>query len=405
MKFQSTSAKLLLLGALYLSQGLPFGFFTQALPVMMRQSGRSLEAIGLTSLLALPWALKFLWAPWVDRHRLAAFGRRKSWIVPLQLGTALVLALSAWVTPQVSLGAVFSVVLLINALSATQDIATDGLAVELLEAHERGLANGLQVAGYRLGMVLGGGVILIFFSRLGWHSSFLAMSGLVLLATVPIVLFREQDTLSHVEAEPLGEAVHFLKLSGAWPLLALLFLFKFGEALAAAMLRPFLTDHALSLEDIGWLLGTVGFLASFLGAMFGGFLSGTLARRTALQLGALAQVVTLALYVWMASRFPDKPMLAVIVGIEHFGSSVATAALFTCMMDWSRKTHSGSDYTVQASTVVIASGVAASFSGFSARHLGYSGHFTLSLILTAAAWLAVVRWFPTKAPHEPRPSA
>ena len=74
-----------LLGSLYLAQGLPYGCFTQALPALMRARGISLEEIGLTSLLALPWALKFLWAPLVDRVGSRRFGRRRTWIVPLQV--------------------------------------------------------------------------------------------------------------------------------------------------------------------------------------------------------------------------------------------------------------------------------------------------------------------------------
>jgi MFS family permease len=93
------ATKLALLTSLYFSQGLPFGFFTQALPVFLREEGMGLGAIGLTSMLALPWALKFLWAPAVDRYGSERFGRRKSWIVPLQLCAALLLGAIAFLEP------------------------------------------------------------------------------------------------------------------------------------------------------------------------------------------------------------------------------------------------------------------------------------------------------------------
>src|SRR5689334_21589092 len=94
----SPLGKLGLLGCLYFSQGLPFGFFTQALPVLMRKQGFSLGAIGVSSLVAVPWALKFLWAPAVDRYWLARLGRRKSWIIPLQLAALVVLCALALLT-------------------------------------------------------------------------------------------------------------------------------------------------------------------------------------------------------------------------------------------------------------------------------------------------------------------
>lgn len=387
-----TGAKLGLLGALYLSQGLPYGFFTQALPVMMRKSGRSLEEIGLASLLALPWALKFLWAPWVDR-----FGLRKSWIVPLQLLCAVILAGAGWLEPGENFAGLFAVVLLVNAVCATQDIATDGLAVDLLAPHERGLANGLQVGGYRLGMVLGGGVLLIFFTHLGWRSAFLLMAMAIVAATVPVWLHAEPPRA--LEGETNDRAPHFLSLDGAWPLLLMIFVFKFGEALATTMLRPFMADHGMGLEDVGWMLGTIGFIAGLLGALTGGWISGRLQRKRALVLSASVQALSLGSYVLIASTFPERSALALVVAAEHFGGGMATAALFTCMMDWSRPRQGGADYTVQASTVVIATGLAAALSGFTAQRLGYVGHFALAFALSVGAIGAVLTLFPRVVPR------
>ena len=179
-----TAGKLGLLGTLYLTQGLPYGFFVQALPVMMRKQGVSLEDIGLASLLALPWALKFLWAPLVDGLGWPRVGRRRSWILPLQGLSIITLALLAGVDPAAGLGLVLAGVFVVNLLSATQDIATDGLAVTILRPEERGLGNGLQVAGYRVGMIIGGGLLLVVHDRLGWPLVFMTMAGVLALASV-----------------------------------------------------------------------------------------------------------------------------------------------------------------------------------------------------------------------------
>jgi len=179
-----TSHKLALIGALYVSEGLPFGFFTQALPVLLRQSGLSLTQIGFASLLALPWALKFMWAPMVDHNYSARFGQRKSWIIPAQLLTAAILAWTAVLSPTTDMALIFVVVALCNLFAATLDIATDALAVRLLSPAERGIGNGVQVAGYRIGMVISGGLLLIVFEQLGWAFSFIFMACLILLLTV-----------------------------------------------------------------------------------------------------------------------------------------------------------------------------------------------------------------------------
>jgi len=387
----SAPAKLTLQGALYFSQGLPFGIFTQGLPVLLRQRGYSLGQIGLSTLLAAPWALKWLWAPQVDRHYLTRLGRRRSWILPLQLLTALLLGGLAFAGVD-SMGLLMAAVLLLNLFATTQDIATDGLAVELLTASERGLANGLQVAGYRFGMIVGGGALLILHDRLGTRGVFTAMAALTVLATLPALRLREP--LVPLERDNAVGSVHWLRRPGALRILTLLLVYKAGDSFATSMLRPFLADSGLTLADIGWLLGTVGFLAGLLGALAGGALVNRFGRKRSLIAFGAFQAFTVASYALLAYAKPERSALYALSGLEHFAGGMATAALFTCMMDWSRDHASGSDYTVQASAVVIATGAAGAVSGFSAQALGYVGHFSLAALLAFAALWAVERCFP-----------
>lgn len=388
-----------LLGTLYFSQGLPFGFFTQALPVLMRDQGYSLGEIGLSSLLAAPWAIKFLWAPLVDRYGSPAFGRRKSWIIPLQLASATVLFALGWQQPATTLRALFYAVFIVNLLSATQDIATDGLAVERLSSEERGLANGLQVAGYRLGMIIGGGLLLIIYKYLGWQLTFTSMALMILAASLPALLMREYPSNPPVSTESAAPSLlfgrdHFLRQPGALRVLAVIVTFKLGDAFAVGMIRPFLKDLGLTLADIGWLLGTVGFMGGLLGALAGGAMVNLLGRQRALVGFGFAQMLAVLGYAYAAYQPVDRAVLFFICGGEHFVGGMATAALFTCMMDWSRPHTGGTDYTVQASAVVIATGVATIVSGFSAQRLGYLGHFLLATLLALVSLIIVMALFP-----------
>jgi MFS transporter, PAT family, beta-lactamase induction signal transducer AmpG len=393
----STPSKLTLLGALYFSQGLPYGFFTQALPVLLRKQGLSLAEIGLSSLLVLPWALKFLWAPLVDKHSLPWLGRRASWILPLQLLSALVLGALALLLELRDIHLLMGAFLLLNLLAATQDIATDGLAVDLLLHHERGFANGLQVAGYRVGMIIGGGVLLILFDSLGSVGVFASMSVLTLFATTPLLLVREPETTSPREQiKPRGP--HFLCLPDAPKILALLVVFKAGDAFATAMLRPFLADAGLTLEDIGWLLGTVGFVSGLMGALLGGALVNRLGRQRALLVFGTLQALSIASYALIAYGPLDTTSLYLACALEHFAGGTATAALFTCMMDWSRPSNA-TDYTVQASAVVIATGLASALAGFSAQSLGYFGHFCAAAGAGLASLAVVWLCFPKPSPE------
>ncbi|KFE72430.1 MFS transporter [Hyalangium minutum] len=385
-----TATKIGLLSSLYLSQGLPYGFFTQALPALLRKQGMSLPNIGLTYLLLLPWALKFVWAPLMDRHGSERLGRRRGYILPLQLLSAGVLLLLALPSGAPSTQLLLGVVLVVNLLAATQDVATDGLAVNLLAARELGLGNGVQVAAYRVGMILGGGLILAVFDAAGWRPTLLSLGAMLLVATVPIALYREPPS-----APPARESMDlawWFKRPGTAGWLMLLVLYKAGEALATGMLRTFLVDAGLSLTDLSWMLGGVGFTAGLLGALAGGALVNRLGYRRALILFGLVQMGAVLLYAF-AARGASMALLTLVCGVEHLASGMATASLFTVMMHECRPEHAGTDYTVQASLVVIATGGAAAVSGFSAQALGYSGHFLLSAALCALGTAYVLLTF------------
>jgi predicted MFS family arabinose efflux permease len=346
--------------------------------------------------LAIPWALKFLWAPLVDRYGSARFGRRKTWIVPLQLASALILTLLAAGADQTPLRQLLVAVFLLNLVAATQDIATDGLAVDMLRPHERGFANGLQVAGYRVGMIVGGGALLILNHRLGSSGTFLTMAALTIVATLPIV-FAAEPPRAAPDASASDDRLHFLRRPGVARLLLLIVTYKAGDAFASSMLRPFLVDAGLNLEDIGWLLGSVGFLAGLLGALSGGALVNRLGRKPSLIIFGLLQALSVAGYAYLAAGAPTRSDLYALCAAEHFAGGMATAALFTCMMDWSSEEASATDYTVQASAVVIATGAAAAVAGFSAQALGYPAHFALGGLLALCAVLLVHRNFPSDA--------
>ncbi|HXG28892.1 MAG TPA: MFS transporter, partial [Nevskiales bacterium] len=286
--------KFLLLAALYLAQGLPFGFFTQALPVLMREQGLSLKAISATSLLFLPWALKFLWAPLVDR-----LGTRRQWILAMQglsVAGALLLCLSR---PERSIWIVFAALLLFNLFAAIQDVATDGLAVRLLDTRERGGGNGVQVGAYRIGMILGGGLLLWVFARAGWQAMFVGMASLLALTSLPVLRLRENGAAAPRAPTPRGLLLEWaarLRVPGMLGFLVLIGAYKFGDSMASAMVGPMLRDHGFSKEAIALLKGTLGSAAALAGAALGGALAWRAGRRAALLACGILQTLSIALY-------------------------------------------------------------------------------------------------------------
>lgn len=411
---QTSTGRLLLLTSLYLSQGLPFGFFTQALPVFLRQQDVSLKAIGFSSLLALPWALKFLWAPLIDKGPpllLAGLGYRRGFILPLQLLSALALGIVAIAGDASQLPLVLAAVLFTNFFAATQDIATDGLAVDILRPSERGLGNGVQVAAYRAGMIIGGGALLVIFTQLGWRLSFFLMAALLIAATLPVALMEarsdrppvddddnrpSQAVATAAKASPaavpamvqtpaerlrtfFGVFIAFFSRKGAGWWLVVLVAAKFGDNLATGMMRPALVDIDYTLADIGWMLGTVGFATSLFGALMGGALTRPLGNDRALLIFTLFQAFAVSGYL-LAFSDQSVPMMTAVIAADHFFGGMATAALFTRMMDACGERNRATDYTVQACIVVFATGAGASASGFVADALGYMPYFAVGAI-------------------------
>jgi len=390
---RATLRKLVLLGALYFAQGLPYGFFALAVPIVLRTRGWQLDDIGLTALLLAPWAFKFAWAPLVDRVWWPRLGRRRTWILAMQLAGALVLAALALADRGDNVSVMLVATFGLSLVAATQDIATDGLAVELLAPAERGVANGLQVAAYRIGMVVGGGVLLGLRDAVGQRAVFAIMAALTALASIPVLVAHEPP-LAPAPPADAPAAHHFLRRPGAWRLLALILVYKVGETFGSSMIPTFLVDRGLGVSDIAWLRGTAGSAAGVLGAMAGGALVGRIGRRRSLVAFGIVQAGAIASYAYLALATPSTLELYAWCSFEPFASGAATAALFTCMMDWSERFSSGTDYTVQASAVVIAQIGAAAVSGFSARAFGYAAHFELATGLCAVAVLLAYALFP-----------
>jgi len=384
---------------LYLTQGLPHGFFSQALPTLLRQQGMSLEAIGLMSLVSLPWVLKFLWAPLLDHYqplkRLTG-GRidghiRKTWIISANAIAALVLIFIAsmpleyWIN-QAAVGLACAL-LVLTVFVVTQDIATDALAVENIPTAQRGFGNSLQVAGYRIGMIIGGGLLLAIFAQLGWTGTLWALAGLMILGLIPLWFWQPAPV--KVNNEPvLQHWMGFLRLPGAGAWLLLLLTYKVGDAFGTVMIRPHLVDLGVTLPEFAELLGVWGTIAGLLGALMGGLLLKVFNRLQALIVFVALEGLAIGLYSLLTTL--DWTLIYTLIITEHITGGMATVALFTVMMDRCREASAGSDYALQSCLVVLSTLVASSVAGFFAAQFGYVLHYYFAAALCGLAVLVLL---------------
>ena len=394
---------IVLLTALYCAQGLPSGLMAHSLPVLMRQHGVDLTMIGLLKLLALPWMLKVLWAPWIDRIASATFGHHRGWILPMQAVVLAILVAVALLPPDALFGpylpVLLGLLLCVNLAAATQDVATDGLAVRLLPQRWRGLGNSLQVGGYKIGMIVSGSLLLLVIEPWGWKTSIGLIAALVALMTVPVLLFPEKQRLPHEpgRAEQAGPQLlwrHYRGFlarpgMGAWMMVVLTF--KIGDSLGSPMIKPLLVDHGWTSAALGQLT-LISSVAGIAGAFLGGLAYARLGALRSLILFGLMQALGIAAMALLARADADFHTIYGIALFEQIADGMSTVALFAVMMDQCRPEHEGADFTIQACAQVVLAGIVGSLSGLSAKWLGYEGHFLLAGLLGVLALGLVVRY-------------
>lgn len=402
----SLPQRLSLLLVLYLAQGIPFGVYTQALPAILRTYDVPLSLISLSGLLAVPWALKMFWAPWVDRYYWPTIGHRRSWILAMNLGLSTVMFGLCWFDPDSlrqssGVWTLFVLLFLVNLFAATQDIATDGLAVRILSHHERGLGNGVQVSAYRVGVICGGGLLLLVLDELGWALAFSGLALMSLLLLLPVLLFREPAPDPSVVAardEPMFAAwKSFFKRPELQGWIWVLVTYKIADSLSAGLVKPMMIDMGMSLSDIGAKVSMLSAVTTILGAMLGGWWMTYLKRRTALVGFGAAQSISIFLYAFAAWQLSATAAIWANA-IEHFTGGMATAALLAVVMDRARLAHAGVDFTLQVSLLAAFGGSFYLPAGLLAEQIGYVAHFMVSGLL--GLFVLTVAWRYTREPEE-----
>lgn len=379
------------IGILYVTQGMPMGLAFMALPAMLRSLGYSTEAIGMTGIVILPWALKFLWAPMVDRTRDGCLGRRQSWIVPAQILTVAVYAILAIAAgSNTSLPIMLAILMLANLASATQDIATDGWAIELLRSPDLAWANGLQIGGFSLGTLIGGSATLLLFDHGGWMPALGLLAVITALSIVPVLLMPRSSTqVQDVASTDRPSLKKMLRRENAFFILSIAGLFYFANALSSAMVGPFLIDSGLSLADVGLVTGASVAVTLLVSSLAGSALCRWFGPvRVAIVAGGIAAA---ALLLWWLLALQPHVALLMVLSVKFaigMASGVSYVAFFTIFMQWASPKQAGTDFTILQCTESWTNILAAIIAGQLASLLGFAGHFLASSLVG----FAIIVW-------------
>lgn len=379
------------MGGIYAAQGIVGGITLQAIPAVLREVGRPLQEIGLMSLAILPWALKFLWAPMLERVRLpvassARHSRRI--VVPGQILMALMLLALGW-GAELSASVLLGLLAVLALLAASVDVACDGYAVEQLPPARRGWGNALQVAGSYLGMFSGAGLFVMVLAAYGWRAAAASMAVLMILFALPFAVVREGSRPDRTMHRP-SLAAAWQRKSIRWGL-ALTIVFQAGSRLAYSMTGPLLIDRGVSLTTLGWVNGAGGVMTGVAGTLVGAWVVQHYGARRALMASAALQALSL-LGFWFAitAHFAPDWLIASAL-IKNAAAAVGFVSLYAYLMDYASPLQAGVDFTLfqcADAATAAAGGLAA---GVVAQRYGYGASFGLAAALALAA-CSLIPW-------------
>ena len=399
--------KLVIVAALYFASGFPFGIFNELLPTYLRFQGVGLEEIGVVAAaLGLSWTFKFLWAPLVDQ-----LGTRRRWITAVQLGMAAVMLLVAALDATSVTPSLWVLLAALTVLSATQDIAIDAYTIELLDEREYGAANGIRVTAYRVALIAAGGLLVILAGTVGWPAVFV-VAAVVLLGLAVMSLFIPQRPIARPPATGVAQVVeravwHPLRglatLPGFVAVVLFVLTFKLGDLALLPMIRPFWVDRGFSAEMIGFAQGTVGMVATIVGALLGGALTTRWGIFRALWTLGLMQAASNLAYFVAARSAAEPAVIYATVIVEQFTQGLGTAAFLAFLMALCDRRFAATQYALLSALYGLSRSIAAVPSGYLAEDLGYAPYFliTFAMAFPAFALLPWVKRALEKNPNRP----
>jgi PAT family beta-lactamase induction signal transducer AmpG len=378
--------------------GLPLELTGFVLKTWMREEGVNLTVIGLFALVGLPYTLKFVQAPLLDRFRIPYFGRRRGWMLLFQtalIGSIFFLGATdpgrspLWV----ALAAFF-----VTLFSASQDIVIDAYRREDLADEELGLGSSLYITGYRVGMLLAASGGLILADHLSFSAAYTILALCLLPGIVTTLLTPEPPTPFGVPAS-LKEAIiepfteYFSRSNAVW-ILAFILLYKIGDTMAGAMTAPFYVDLNFSKTEVATVVKLFGFPPILIGTAIGGLLMLRLGINRSLWIFGILQAVSTAGFCLLAQIGHNLPALAAVIAFENLSAGMGTSAYAAFMASITNKKFTATQYALLTSLMGIPRVVAASATGILAELFGWIGFFLFCTLIAIPGMLLLLRFAP-----------
>jgi PAT family beta-lactamase induction signal transducer AmpG len=384
------------IGLLGFASGLPLALSSGSLQAWFTTAGMSLKAIGWVTLIGQAYVFKFLWAPLLDRLPLPFLGRRRGWIMLMQLLCGAALISMSFYTPQLAAPTIAFFGVLLAFASATQDIAYDAHRTDLLPPTERGWGTAFSQGGYRLGMLVSGALALILADRLGWAWVYRLMGALMLGTMLVTVL--SPDAPDEQPARSFRDAVvqpfvdffqRYGKLALAW--LVLMVLYKLCDAFALSLSTTFLLRvPQFSLTQVGTVSKTFGLVAGLLGALAGGWVVTRMRLFPALMMLGVAQALVNLGYIWLVHSGPDIVAMASVVSAEYFFSGLGSTAFVVLVTALCNVRFSATQYALLSALSAVGRVFLGPVAAWLVPQVGWSMFFVITALSAIPGLLLVI---------------
>lgn len=384
--------------------GIPLPLAAATLQAWMFDVGVDLTVIGIFSLVGLPYALKFLWAPLMDRYVPPFMGRRRGWLVLCQLAMTVFIVAMALSNPKEAPGMVAVLAFLLAFSSSSHDIVNDAYRTELLTKEEYGAGSSLYVMGYRLAMLAGGGGALMLSQFVSWKIVYLILALPMAIGAITTFFAPEPK----VDAPPprnlqesfVAPMTEFFKRRGAIEVLVFLIIYKLDTNLTLAMTTPFMMSLGFTKLEIGAVTKGFGMAASIVGALFGGGLMAKLGQERALWFFGITQALASFTYMALAHMGHNYPMMVAAITVENVFSGMGIAAQSALMMSLCNKRFTATQYALLSSFMSLSRYVAGAPSGWLAKTVGWEYYFLVCALIGIPGLLLLLRYKKWAFPPE-----
>lgn len=380
------------------ASGLPLNIVGSTLQAWFTKSGIDIKTIGLLSLLSLPYTLKFLWAPLIDRFRLPFLDRRRCWIVVFQMFISAGIFVLAFMDPTQSVKIIAIVAIVIAFCSASQDIAINAYQTELLEPKERGYGASSLVFGYRVAMLVSGGLALVVAGEIGWHATFIILS--LLMFGHVFVTMRAPSLQYQKQPHRFYDAVvyplkDFFIRPGIIVVVAFILTYKLGNDFSVALLSTFLLRYMdFTLADLGIMYKAVGFAATMLGLFIGGGVIAKLGLYRALIIFAVLQAFSSFNFLLFTYVGHHYSMMVYTISCEFLMAGMGTSAFLAFIMSLCNVKYTATQFAL----LTALSGVGVAISGPIAAGVvnayGWHSLYVLAMVIAIPSILLLLFFKP-----------